>query len=110
MIKLLQKIEELFDGTLGTQKIDPVEYELKKGTELICSRLYTVPMVHEEFFKKEVERLVILGVLALANNSERGSPYFAQPKSKTNQVSFLSDFRNLNKKLNISVQEVSAYC
>ena len=27
------------------------------------------------------------------------SPYFAQPKPKSNQVCFLSKFRNLNKKL-----------
>ena len=29
LLKLLQKIEELFDGKLGTRKIDPVEFELK---------------------------------------------------------------------------------
>ena len=50
-------------------------------------------------FKKEVERLVLLGVLEVANYSEWGSPYFAQPKLKSNRVRFLSDFRNLNKQL-----------
>ena len=28
-LKLLQKLEELFDGTLGTYKVYPVELELK---------------------------------------------------------------------------------
>ena len=29
LLKLLQKFEEFFHGTLGTWKIDPVEFELK---------------------------------------------------------------------------------
>ena len=33
------------------------------------------------------------------NNSEWGAPYSAQPKPKKNLVRFISDFRNLNKKL-----------
>ena len=40
--KLLQKPEEIFDGTLGTWKIDPVDFELKEDTKSIYSRLYLV--------------------------------------------------------------------
>ena len=29
-----------------------------------------------------------------------GTPYFAKPKTKSNRVHFLSDFRNINKQLN----------
>ena len=29
LLKLLQKFEELFDGTLGTWKTDPVDFKLK---------------------------------------------------------------------------------
>ena len=47
-LKLLQKYKELFDGTLGTWKTYPV---LK---------------VHEIFFRKEVECLVLLGVPKVA--------------------------------------------
>ena len=50
-------------------------------------------------FKKEFERLVLLGVLAVSNDSEWGPPSFEQPKPKSNRVLFLSEFRNLNKKL-----------
>ena len=35
----------------------------------------------------------------MKNYSEWGAPSFAQPKCKSNQVYFLSDFRNLNKQL-----------
>ena len=51
-------------------------------------------------FKKEVEWLLLLGFLELAKNSEWWAPSFAQPKSISNWVRFLSDFRNLNKQLN----------
>ena len=37
--------------------------------------------------------------LEVSNDSELEAPSFAQPKSKSNQVRFLIDFRNLNKKL-----------
>ena len=69
LLKLLQKSEELFDGTLGTWETDPVEFELKEDAKPICSRPYPVPKVHEEIFKKEVERLVLFGVLEVANDS-----------------------------------------
>ena len=50
-------------------------------------------------FKKEVESLVILVVIENPNDSQWGDQYFAQPKHKTNQVIFLSEFRDLNKQL-----------
>ena len=46
-LKSLPKFEELFDGTLGTWKTGPVDFELK-----VCLIPYPVPKVHEEIFKK----------------------------------------------------------
>ena len=60
MPQLLQKFEELFDGTLGTWITDPVYFELKEDAKPIFLRPYTVPKLHKEMFKKEVERLVLL--------------------------------------------------
>ena len=54
LIKLLQKFVELFNGTLGTWKIDPVDFELKEDAEPICSRPYPVPKVHREMFKRRL--------------------------------------------------------
>ena len=99
LLKLLQKIEDLFDVTLGAQKIYLVDFKLKQDKKPICSIPYPVPKVHEEIFKKEVERLVLLGFLKIANDSEQGSPSFSQPKPKTNQLRFLSYFISLNKQL-----------
>ena len=45
-LKLLQKFEELFEGTLGTWKTDTVELYLKEDAKKICSRPYPVLKVH----------------------------------------------------------------
>ena len=50
-------------------------------------------------FRKEVNRLVLLGMPKEANEPERGAPSFAQQKPKTDRIIFLSDFRNLNRQL-----------
>ena len=76
-----------------------MEFELKEGAEPIFSRPYPVPKVHEEILEKELEHLVLIGFLEVANGLELRSPSFAQPKLKSNQVLFLSDFRNINKQL-----------
>ena len=99
LLKLFQKFKELFNITLGTWKKDPVEFELKEDAKLLHSRLYPVPYLHEENFKMVDECFSPLGVLLPENYSEWESPSFAQPKPKSNQVRFLSDFRNLNKKI-----------
>ena len=65
--------------------------------KLIYLRPYPVPKVHEDIFKKEVERSVLLGVLEIANDPEWRAPSFSQPKPKSNRVRILSDFINLNK-------------
>ena len=56
-------------------------------------------MIQEAMFRKEVKILVTLRVLEEANDPGWGSPSFAQPKAKTNQVRFLSNIRNLNMQL-----------
>ena len=54
LIELLKKPEELLNGTLGTQKIDPVDFKLKEDMKPIQFIPYPVPKVHEEMFKNEV--------------------------------------------------------
>ena len=55
--------------------------------------------LNEEVFKKEVKSLVLLGFLETSNDSDLGSQYFKEPKSKANYVHFIRDFRNLNKQI-----------
>ena len=98
-VKLLEVFEKLIDGTLGTWKTDPVYFEWKEAVKPICSGPYPVTKVHEKMLKKEVKYLVLLGVLEVANNSDCVSSSFTQLKPESNWVSFLSNFRKLNKLL-----------
>ena len=68
MIKLLQRFEEFFSGTIVTWKTDPVDLKLKGDVTPICLQPYPVPNVHEEMFKNEIEHLFLLGVLEVAND------------------------------------------
>ena len=70
LLKLLQKFEEFFYGTLGTWKTDPVGLELKDDTNPICPLPYLVPKLYEEMIINEVEYLFLLGFLEVANDSE----------------------------------------
>ena len=71
----------MFDGTLGTWEKDPVESGLKEDVEPNL-----LPNIQNQMLKKEVERLFLLRFHERANDSEWGSPYFAQPKPKTNRL------------------------
>ena len=54
LLHLLNKFEDMFDGMSGTWKSTPVDLELKDNVNHVCSRLYPVPKIHENMFKKEV--------------------------------------------------------
>jgi hypothetical protein len=98
LLKLLQDFEMLFDGTLGDWKTKPVGFQLKPDTTPFHGRAFPVPRIHLETLKKEVKRLVELGVLKRQADSEWASPTFIIPK-KNKQVRFLSDFREVNKRI-----------
>ena len=95
---LLLKYKKIFSGELGEWRTDPVDLELKEGSEPHCQRHYPVPRIHREVFKKDLDRLESLGVLEKTNDSEWGSPSFIIPK-KNGTVRFISDFRRLNQKI-----------
>ena len=50
-------------------------------------------------FIKEVNRLVLLGLIVEENYSEWGAPSFAQPNTRKYCIGFLSEFHNLNRQL-----------
>ena len=75
LLELLQRFEVLFNVMIGTSKKYPEDFKLKEDTKLICSRPYPILKVHKKMFKKEVERLVLLGVLELSNDWEWGGAY-----------------------------------
>ena len=96
LLQLLLRYEELFDGTLGDWKTEPVHFDLKEDAEPYHGRAFPVPHIHLETLKKEVDRLEELGVVQRQPDSEWGAPTFIIPK-KNMTVRFISDFRELNK-------------
>ena len=91
LYKLLIKYKEIFDGSLGVWKTDEVNFEMKDDAKPHSQRYYPVPHLYKETFKKELDRLVRLGVLERVQQSEWGSPTFIIPK-KDGRVRFISDF------------------
>ena len=53
----------LFDSALGAWHTKPVDLELIDDVEPVLLFLYSVPIVNEAMFRKEVDRLVSLGFL-----------------------------------------------
>jgi hypothetical protein len=96
LLALLLKLEELFDGILRDWKLPPVSFELKEGAKPYHGRPYPIPQIHKATFMKEIECLVVVGVLKWQPSSKWASPSFIIPK-KDQTVRTISDFRELNK-------------
>ena len=98
LLGLLKRYETLFDGTLGDWQTNPVKFNLQLGAKPYHGRAFPIPHIHKETLKKEVTRLVNLGVLKKQPSSEWASPTFIIPKSNQT-VRFISDFREVNKRI-----------
>ena len=98
LLQLLIKYEDLFDGTLGSWKTEPIEIELKEDAKPYHARAYPVPHSQEKKLKDEIQRLCKLGVMRKVNRSEWGFPAFTIPK-KDNTLRSIADLRELNKRI-----------
>jgi hypothetical protein len=97
LLRLLQKFENLFDGTLGTWKTDPVDLELvNPNVKPYHAKPYPVPYSQEKRLKEELNRLCSYGVLRKINNSEWVCPMFTISKPDGSLQS-LADLREVNK-------------
>jgi hypothetical protein len=77
---LLLKYEELFDGTLGDWNRPPISIKLKEGAKPYHGRLYPVAQIHNATLRKEINRLVSIGVSKKQSSSEWASPTFIIPQ------------------------------
>ena len=73
-------------------------FDLNLGAKPYHRKVFPIPHAQKAVFKREVERLVELGVLKPQPHSEWGSPAFIIEK-KSGQVRFLTDFREINKRI-----------
>jgi hypothetical protein len=82
LLKLLQKFEHLFDGTLGSWNVEPVDLELKDPEcKPYHARPYPVPHSQEKALKGEIQRLCDYGVMRKINRSEWAAPMFTIKKT-----------------------------
>ena len=88
----------MFDGTLGDYTGSMYKIELQDGVKPYHTKSFPILKVHEGTHRKEVERLLQIGVLKRVNNSQWAAPTFIIPK-KNGTVRFISDFRELNNRI-----------
>ena len=75
-----------------------MKIELKKDAKPFHGKPFPVPRIYLETLRKEVDRLVEIGVLKRQPSSEWASPTFIIPK-KNRMVRLISDFREVNKRI-----------
>ena len=78
--------------------MDTISLKLKKDAKPYHERPYPIPHSQLKVFKKEVERLIGLGVLKRQPESEWESPTFIIAKKKRT-VRLISDFREVEKRI-----------
>ena len=64
LLSLLEDFEDLFDGTLGDWATEPVDLELNPYPKTFNSRYYPVPRTNKGTFRKDLKRIVEIGVIA----------------------------------------------
>ena len=55
LLKLLREYETLFDGALRNFKTLSVSLEVKNGEQSSHSKAFTIPKIHKETLKKEIQ-------------------------------------------------------
>ena len=100
LLELLQKYEKMFDGTLGKYTGSDSTIELQEDAKPYYAKPFPILEVHEATLKKEVNRLIKIGILKKINNSQWAATTFIIPKNN-GTVRFISDFRDLKKRTNI---------
>ncbi len=86
----------MFNGTLGVYPHKKVHIDIDPNSKPVHSRPYPLPRIHLKTFKKELDHLIKIGVLASQQESEWVSFSFIIPK-KDSRVRWISNLCQLNK-------------
>jgi predicted aspartyl protease len=98
LLQLLTEFQHLYSGRLG--KIKLPDYVLPVADNYVPehAKPYPIPKAYEPEARKEIDRLIELGVLEKTYSSETASPAFFI-KKPSGALRLLNDFRRLNKYL-----------
>ena len=103
LLKLLQKYEHQFDGTLVEFNMAPISLQLKyQRSKPVHARSYTVPRSVEQQLRKDIARLVDIGVPEEDYSSEWTPPTFSIAK-KNGTIRVVPDFKKSNHYFNITL-------
>ena len=78
--EVLERSIRLFQGMWGNWRGKPIHLESVSDAKLHAARPFHMSQPYKELFKKEVKRLVGIGLLAKVEALEWASPSFAIPK------------------------------
>ena len=67
---MLLKYETLFDGNLGDWNRPPISIELKEGAKPFHGKPYPIPQIHKATLIKEINRLILIGVMKRQSSSQ----------------------------------------
>jgi hypothetical protein len=70
LLQVLQENDKIFNGTLGVYPHKKTRIDIDPNAKPVHSRPYPVPQIHLKTFKKELNHLVRIGVLAAQQDSE----------------------------------------
>jgi hypothetical protein len=87
---VLQENDKMFVGTLGVYPHKNIHIDIDPNAKPVHSWPYPVPLIHLKTFKKELNHLVRIGVLAAQQESEWVSPSLIIPK-KDGRVHWISN-------------------
>ena len=69
----------MFDGNLLDWDTEPVDLDINPGSKLFNSKYYSVPIINNETFRKELKLLVKIGVLIMVQKSQYCTPLLIFP-------------------------------
>ena len=95
---MLQKYLDIYEGSIGTLKIEPVKFELKPNSTPYHAKPFPIPKAYEKLTKEECQRFAKDKIWHHTLDSEWAAPSFIVPK-KTGDVRVVTDFRELNKRM-----------
>jgi hypothetical protein len=93
----LTEYSDLFHRTLGKWNMGAYDIELRPEATPYHDQVFPIPKAYTDTLKVEVEQLVEAGVLKQVNRSEWAAPTFILKKDRS--VRFISNFRELNKRI-----------
>ena len=96
LLSQLKYFEEIFDRKLGKWNTYPVYIKINPDSKPLVCRYFPVPHINKETFRKEITRLIEIGVLTPVQQSEYGTLVFIIAKKEVTVI-FLTNFRRLNR-------------